>query len=509
MLTSITLALLAAASAIVLAIHRDRRAHPGEASALPTPEREPQPQARPQPEPQPHLECAPEPQPEPEAQPEPELDTAASTPADVPAAPALRPEYHGPFAAMRRAPPRTYFAIIEIDRFAATRSTVGFEIANAILAVVGQRLRASLMDPCAGRTGQSSLEFTFAAFSDEEARTGLERCLRCVEEPIEVEGIAFRLRATVAFAATGSGEQALSDALVHTLVGALAAEGPERVRWIAPAPGDKAEIADLAILRALPNALKSGELTLHYQPKFDCREGTIPSAEALLRWNSPTLGPVPTQRIILLAEQTGAIHELTLWAVEQASRDLTALAAAGHDLALSVNLSGLLIADRTFMLDLLERIRAAPGRLGVEITETAVIDDPEAAIENLAAFSAAGVPVAIDDFGSGLSSLSYLKRLPAHELKIDRQFVMGLTGSHRDPLIVRASIDLAHALEMTVTAEGVEDAMSLSLLRVMGCDVLQGYFIAKPMPLERLVTFLSSEQRHLEAAEPARPRRAR
>ena len=130
------------------------------------------------------------------------------------------------------------------------------------------------------------------------------------------------------------------------------------------------------------------------------------------------------------------------------------------------------------------------GRIGFEITETAVIGDPDAALANLRDFTQAGIRIAIDDYGSGLSSLAYLKQLPAHELKIDRLFVSGLTDSHRDPLLVRSSIDLAHALEMEVTAEGVDDAMSLSLLRVMGCDLLQGYFISPPLPLDGLTSFL-------------------
>ena len=130
-------------------------------------------------------------------------------------------------------------------------------------------------------------------------------------------------------------------------------------------------------------------------------------------------------------------------------------------------------------------------RIGFEITETAVIRDPDAAMANLEAFTQAGIKIAIDDYGSGWSSLAYLKQLPANELKIDRMFISGLTDSHRDPLLVRSSIDLAHALEMQVTAEGVDDAMSLSLLRLMGCDLLQGYLISRPIPLIDLIPFLA------------------
>jgi EAL domain-containing protein (putative c-di-GMP-specific phosphodiesterase class I) len=167
-----------------------------------------------------------------------------------------------------------------------------------------------------------------------------------------------------------------------------------------------------------------------------------------------------------------------------------------------VNISGQLLADREFAQGALALVRESAGQIGFEITETAVIKDPDAALANLREFSAAGIRIAIDDYGSGLSSLAYLKQLPAHELKIDRMFISGLSDSHRDPLLVRSSIDLAHALEMEVTAEGVDDPVSLALLRIMGCDLLQGYHISPPVPLAELQLFLSDEARHAEIANP-------
>ena len=134
------------------------------------------------------------------------------------------------------------------------------------------------------------------------------------------------------------------------------------------------------------------------------------------------------------------------------------------------------------------------GRIGLEITETAVIQDPEAALANLRALADAGIRIAIDDYGSGLSSLSYLKQLPASELKIDQMFISGLIDSHRDPLLVRSSIDLAHALDMEVTAEGVDSPAALALLKVMGCDVIQGFLIAQPMRLGELRAFLDARE---------------
>jgi len=154
-----------------------------------------------------------------------------------------------------------------------------------------------------------------------------------------------------------------------------------------------------------------------------------------------------------------------------------------------------LLPDADFVERAVAIVAAAPGRIGFEITETAVITDPDRALANLKRFTEADIKIAIDDYGSGLSSLAYLKQLPAHELKIDRMFVSGLIDSHRDPLLVRSSIDLAHALDMEVTAEGVDDPMVLSLLRVMGCDLIQGYFISPPMAIGALEIFLADDER--------------
>jgi EAL domain-containing protein (putative c-di-GMP-specific phosphodiesterase class I) len=252
--------------------------------------------------------------------------------------------------------------------------------------------------------------------------------------------------------------------------------------------------ADLELMRALPKALKAGEVELHYQPKLDARANIVRSAEALLRWTRPGQGPVAADRFVALAEESGAIRELTEWVIARAIRDQKFLAEQGHAIEISINVSGHLLADRNFAQAAIALAASAPGRIGFEITEAAVLNDPDAALANLHDFSLAGVRIAIGDYGAGPSSLAYLKQLPANELKIDRMFVSGLTESTRDPLLVRSAIDLAHALEMEVTAEGVDDAMALSLLRVMGCDLLQGHFISPPVPVGRLSSFLSDEE---------------
>jgi diguanylate cyclase len=212
-----------------------------------------------------------------------------------------------------------------------------------------------------------------------------------------------------------------------------------------------------------------------------------------MRWTHPRRGAVPPDLFIGMAEETGHIRALTEWTVRRAIDDQRRLADAGHQVCMSVNLSGRLLADESFAETLIVAARGAAGRLRVEITETAAMHDPEAALRIIDRLVAGGISVSLDDYGSGLSSLAYLKRIPADELKIDKAFVMGLDQSSRDALLVKSTIDLAHGLGMKVTAEGVETETSLALLSGMGCDMAQGYYVGRPVPLDELIAKLDAD----------------
>jgi EAL domain-containing protein (putative c-di-GMP-specific phosphodiesterase class I) len=178
----------------------------------------------------------------------------------------------------------------------------------------------------------------------------------------------------------------------------------------------------------------------------------------------------------------------------QAIMDQTDMRRAGHALSVSVNISGRLLGDAEFAEVALQMIAAAEGDICLEITETAVIENPELGLAVIERFAAAGVAISIDDYGTGLSSLAYLKQIRASELKIDKAFVVAVADSQRDALLVRSTVDLAHGLGMKVTAEGVETPTALALLSSMGCDLIQGYFIARPMPLNDLLMFMDQEK---------------
>ena len=197
---------------------------------------------------------------------------------------------------------------------------------------------------------------------------------------------------------------------------------------------------------------------------------------------------------IPMAEETGHIRELTEWVLLRALTDQQALAAAGHDLDVSINISGRTLGEPDFAEFALAHAPLRAGGLTFEITETAVIENPEAALAMLDRFAEAGIAISIDDFGAGLSSLAYLKRIRGQELKIDKSIIGGVTDSQRDALIVRSTIDMAHSLGLKVTAEGVETHDVYALLAAMGCDYAQGYLIAKPMPLKDILTFMGDSR---------------
>ena len=257
-----------------------------------------------------------------------------------------------------------------------------------------------------------------------------------------------------------------------------------------------------ALMDEFQRDLRADRLTLVYQPQLHLRSRDVDSAEVLLRWHSDRLGPVSPSSFIPMLEESGDIANLTQWVVEGALRAHARLAEAGHSVRLAVNLSATLAADRAFTDELLRLLEPTPDAVSLELTESAIFDDPEQAILSLGRFAEAGIRLAIDDYGTGMSSLSYIQRLPLHELKIDRMFIAKLTQSHRDPLLVRSTIELAHALEFDVVAEGVEDMETLALLSVMGCDKAQGYAIAQPLELDVFQSFMTDRRWQATAIAP-------
>ena len=244
----------------------------------------------------------------------------------------------------------------------------------------------------------------------------------------------------------------------------------------------------LSLMSDLRKAVDRDELTLVYQPKVSLRDASGRYVEALVRWRHPTRGLVAPSEFIPFAEQTGYIRSITMWVLSRAIAQCAAWRAEGLPMHVSINISARDVMDAQLpdrVVALLENHGCAARWISFEITESAILDDPGHAVANLNRLHALGCQIAIDDYGTGYSSLAYLRRLPLHELKIDKSFVMGMSGDANDDVIVRSTIELAHNMHLMVVAEGVEDEPTLERLRALGCDMAQGFHLSRPVAADQ------------------------
>jgi EAL domain-containing protein (putative c-di-GMP-specific phosphodiesterase class I)/GGDEF domain-containing protein len=389
-----------------------------------------------------------------------------------------------------------------IDRFPTLRGAIGYSNANKLVRNLASRVVACSHQPEVYHISTSILGVVVVAESEAEVS---ELCVAGHElfsAAIPVEDQKFDIQIRWGVAGAVPGEKTAEALMEHATIALDQARLNQRrfVRY------DAHEIADpavqLALISDVRRGLDQGEFRLSYQAKASARDGAIVGAEALMRWRHPRHGDISPDDFIRIAEETGAIDDLTRWAVVQAIADQAVMRANGVDLFVSVNVSGRSLADAEFCDFVVDAAKRAEAKLCLEITETAIIGDPLAALSSIAAFRAADIRIAIDDYGSGLSSLAYLKQLAADELKLDKSLIGELKSSARDRLILKSTIDLAHSLGMSVVAEGVEDATELALLAGMGCDTVQGYLISRPIAAD---AFLRLADRPYEAPAAAAP----
>ncbi len=254
----------------------------------------------------------------------------------------------------------------------------------------------------------------------------------------------------------------------------------------------------VALEGELARALDASELAVHYQPLIHVRSGQVSGFEALVRWQSPTRGPVSPAEFIPVAESSGLIRDITNWVLNTALRETQGLRALHEGVSVAVNLSATVLHDPDTVGLVARAMKlwdVAAGDLTLEITESAMMADPAASRDTLARLFALGVGVAIDDFGTGYSSLAYLSELPCTELKIDRSFVIQMLSDESSATIVRAVVRLAHTLNLAVVAEGVESQDALQALDALDWDKAQGFHFARPMPIEAVIDWLRDEDR--------------
>lgn len=376
--------------------------------------------------------------------------------------------------------PRLRHAYYQLDvrQLERIRTRLGLSVAKAVLNNLAGHIERAATLPASVLVGEMSLQIVVSHDESAPMEQAIASILAALPQTVSVAGVTLAITVKARLLFDTAVDSYSSAERAHLASGVLRAhDGVEAGR-------------NIALIKEFTEALHSGALSLAYQPKLDVRNNTIPSVEALLRWTRDDGSEANIAELITLLEDTGSIAPLTLWALQQAVHDTKIMHQSGFPIRTFVNFSGSLLSSPDFADAVIGTVHGHADKVGIEITETAVIADPDMALRSLETIAAAGIFIAIDDFGAGVCSLEYLQRLPANELKIDRNFIGSLSTSHRNPLIVKATIDLAHALEMKVTAEGVEDRLSLALLRVMGCDMAQGYLVARPIALEELLKFL-------------------
>jgi len=317
--------------------------------------------------------------------------------------------------------------------------------------------------------------------------------LKTLDMPFDLESVTCSVNASMGIAVYPYHGDDVSSLLKSADVAMYIAKANRGGYFVYDANKDKHTVHQLSLMADLHQALDKNELQLYYQPKLDLSSRTITGVEALMRWNHAEHGFIPPDVFIPAMEQSGLIRRYTIWALDEANRQWMAWHEAGYELDMSVNLSMYSLRDARlidYILSLQEKWSLPRGTLVLEVTESAVMGDPDYVSGVLSELSSFGVQFSIDDFGTGYSSLSHLKRLPVSELKIDKSFVMEMDSDADDAAIVRSTVDLAHNMGLRVVAEGVETPETLDALKELGCDQAQGYYIARPAPPDELITFL-------------------
>ena len=388
----------------------------------------------------------------------------------------------------------TTFALIELDGMADVTAHLGVLGSDELVVAVARRLTDALPAQAAcGRIGSDEFAVTLTAGNEVEAEAVIRAALEAVARPHWIDTVV-RVSAHAGFAqaprhATTRGELTRRAELA---LRAAAKKGPGAMVGFELAI-DTVSTDQKFIQRELPRALSANELELHYQPIVAANGGRVVGVEALLRWTHATRGPIGPATFIPVAEQMGLMDTLGAFVLRRALSE----AKRWPDLYVAVNLSPLQVRDRA-IVDLVRSALAesevAPSRLMLEITEGVLIDNPEEMVKRIEDLHALGVRIALDDFGSGYSNLGYLQRFPLDKLKIDRSFVVALGSSANGGVLIQAIVALGRALGLSVLVEGVETEQQRVLLRLAGCDEMQGYLFAKPAPAKAIDRLLAQSR---------------
>ena len=393
---------------------------------------------------------------------------------------------------------RAALLMLDLDGFKTINDTLGHPAGDELLGQVARALR-SVVDPTdlVARLGGDEFAITLARVADaDDAVAAVSRILGALRRAeYQVKGIELSVDASIGVAMIPAHGTDVDRLLQHADVAMYEAKRGRTGVAVYDPGSDPHDVTRLGLLVELRRAIAADELVLHFQPQLDLGTRRMQGVEALVRWQHPTRGLLPPSEFIAVAENTGLMKPLTEWVLRHAFEQAAAWRAAGMSVPIAVNISPRSLLDRDLPVTVLRYLAEAslPAHLlELEVTETAIMTDPNRAADVLRNLAALGLRVSIDDFGVGYTSLAYLKTLPVHALKIDQCFVAGMLHSEADLAIAETIINLGHKLGLEVLAEGIEDRLVLNRLTRLGCDSGQGYFIARPMPAGELAAWQSA-----------------
>jgi diguanylate cyclase (GGDEF)-like protein len=386
--------------------------------------------------------------------------------------------------------------LMDLDQFKEINDALGHDTGDALLNEVGARLQRRLgARGVVARLGGDEFAVLLPSIGSRADAVAIgEDLTHAMERPVPVGHLMLDARASIGIAFAPEHGDNANTLIQRADVAMYAAKKARSGTRVYQPEDDQNTPTRLAFIADLRTAIQRGELDVVFQPKVDPRTGAVVGAEALSRWHRTGHGFVPPDQFIELAEHSGLIRPLTFQVLETALARCAEWRASGHPLHVAVNLSPSSLVDRT-LSDTVARLLVQAGlpasALTLEITESSIMADPARSLATLESLHALGVKLSIDDFGTGYSSLGRLRTLPIQEVKIDKSFVQRLTVDASDEAVAHSAIQLGHALGLQVVAEGVEDAETCAHLANYGCNVVQGYYISKPVDHDSLMIWLA------------------
>jgi diguanylate cyclase (GGDEF)-like protein len=390
--------------------------------------------------------------------------------------------------------------LLDLDRFKEINDTLGHPVGDRVLREIGKRLDRCMRETdTVARLGGDEFAIIAPDTGSDEAIAFAERIIEAIDQVINIDQQVLYVGASIGIALYPQHGIDAASLIRHADVAMYRAKRNRENHIVYDDTLDKHNIDNLALLGDLRRELAhpDSDLQLYYQPQIKLFSQEVIAMEALLRWKHPLQGFVSPELIVRMAEQTGMIGELTDWVLNRALADCAAWQQNGVQVDVAVNLSALDLQDMNFpasLQGLLDKHQLPAACLSLEITENAMMSDPVRAREVMSQLNKMGTELVIDDYGTGFSSLAYLKMLPVQGLKIDKSFVIDMLRDENDSIIVHSTIELAHNLDLAVMAEGVEDQEAVAWLREQKCDYAQGFHIARPMPMKEFYEWYSERQ---------------